>query len=218
MKCKIEGCNNECMPKRRICHAHRLEQTRNYYHTTGHRTTYHGICAWCGNNFEGSRKEQKYCSKDCANSAVKLMSSNATNNYARGHGHGYCYMHRRLAEEILGRKLSSNEVVHHLDFNPQNSVPENLIVLSRSNHNKLHSFIAKGVEELKNSIENVENCKNNLIAPLTKTWLETASVNVIKLAEIGQPAAELPPDKTEGEGSETMHDGPTLSTDNMDKK
>lgn len=73
---------------------------------------------------------------------------------------------------------------------------------------KLHSFIARGVEELKNSIENVENCKNNLIAPLTKTWLETASVNVIKLAEIGQPAAELPPVYPEGEGSETMHDNP----------
>lgn len=208
MKCKVNGCENECMPGRRLCHQHRLEQNREYYKRTEHRTMYPCVCAACGKNFYGWRKDQKYCSINCSHNATVVMSVNATNNYERAHGHGYCFMHRRIAEETLGRKLSTNEVVHHLDFNPNHNNLDNLIVLSRSNHVKLHSFIAKGVEELKSSIDNVENCKNNLIAPLTKTWLETASVNVIKLAEIGQPAAELPTDYSEGEGSETMHDNP----------
>jgi hypothetical protein len=55
--------------------------------------------------------------------------------------------------------------------------------------------------------ENTENCWKPLIAQLTKTWLETTGVNVIKIAEIGQSAAERLKHnkKCKGEGSETMH-------------
>jgi len=45
---------------------------------------------------------------------------------------------------------------------------------------------------------------------MTTTWLETATVKVIKIWEIGQSAAEpLSNEKTlQVEGSETMHDTP----------
>jgi hypothetical protein len=51
-----------------------------------------------------------------------------------------------------------------------------------------------------------ENCWKTLIAQITTTWLETASVKVIKLSEIGQSAAEAPKtgNNCQGEGSETM--------------
>ena len=42
----------------------------------------------------------------------------------------------------------------------------------------------------KSNSENIENCWNNLIVPMTTTWLETTSAKVIKLSEIGQSAAE----------------------------
>lgn len=46
--------------------------------------------------------------------------------------------HRIMAEQILGRKLKKGEVVHHIDENKLNNSFDNLIVLSRSDHTKLH--------------------------------------------------------------------------------
>ena len=55
---------------------------------------------------------------------------------------------------------------------------------------------------MKVDAEHHENCWDNLIAPMTTAWLETAGVKVIKISEIGQSAAEP---LSNGEGSETMH-------------
>lgn len=57
-------------------------------------------------------------------------------------------------------------------------------------------------------IENAENCWNSLIVPMTTAWLETTSAKVIKLSEIGQPAAEPLNGNSHEEGSETMHGEP----------
>ena len=46
--------------------------------------------------------------------------------------------HRVVAEQILGRALMRNEIVHHLDGNKQNNDPTNLQVMTQSEHLKLH--------------------------------------------------------------------------------
>jgi hypothetical protein len=46
--------------------------------------------------------------------------------------------HRVVAEQILGRPLTSKDVVHHIDGNKHNNAPENLQVMSHSEHLKLH--------------------------------------------------------------------------------
>lgn len=57
---------------------------------------------------------------------------------------GYVYLHILVAEKILGRPLLEQEVVHHLDGDPSNNAPENLLVLLSSQHNKLHAWISRG--------------------------------------------------------------------------
>ena len=102
-----------------------------------------------------------------------------------------CWEHRRIAEQVLNRKLHTNEVVHHLDENPKNNNLTNLIIISRKVHTSLHQFLKiQGVILEGSKNENNENCWDNLRVPMTTAWLETTDVKVLKLWEIGQSAAE----------------------------
>jgi len=48
------------------------------------------------------------------------------------------FVHRFIMEQILERKLEKWEDVHHKDGNKKNNHPDNLEVLSKSEHTKLH--------------------------------------------------------------------------------
>lgn len=84
-------------------------------------------------------------------------------HHAAMHGSGYngfVYEHIYEAELMLGRPLNKDEVVHHLDLNRSNNTWSNLLVLSRSMHSKLHSWLnscdltSKGMSENgKNSVK-----------------------------------------------------------------
>ena len=61
----------------------------------------------------------------------------------RGTGEGYIkvngrHLHRQVVEKVIGRKLLSNEIVHHIDGDKQNNSPDNLQIVSRSEHIKIH--------------------------------------------------------------------------------
>ena len=89
--------------------------------------------------------------------------------------------------DVLKRKLTYNEIVHHLDGDPANNNLNNLIVISRGKHNSLHNYLneQRAILQRCNNV-NIENCWKTLIVPMTTTWLETTGVNVKKLWEIGQ--------------------------------
>jgi hypothetical protein len=41
-------------------------------------------------------------------------------------------------ERLIGRPLTSDEIVHHKDHNPRNNRPENLEILTRAEHARHH--------------------------------------------------------------------------------
>jgi hypothetical protein len=50
----------------------------------------------------------------------------------------YIWEHRFVAEITIGRKLKKDEVVHHIDHNPQNNSPSNLKVMTKFEHSSYH--------------------------------------------------------------------------------
>lgn len=50
------------------------------------------------------------------------------------------YVHRLVVEESIGRKLSSDEHVHHIDGDKSNNDISNLQLMSRSEHLRMHAL------------------------------------------------------------------------------
>lgn len=193
--CCIDGCNCEADLGRRYCHKHFLQRKavqRKAKKALGLKvgTRYKRICCNCGKEYFGFKKDSLFCSRECFisfNRKQKNQYVYDSKNYKNN-----IWQHRNIAEKVLGKKLNTSQVVHHLDGNPKNNELTNLVVMSRQAHVKLHSFLNRQRALLERSNKgNAENCWNNLIVPMTTTWLETANVKVQKLWEIGQSAAEL---------------------------
>ena len=61
-------------------------------------------------------------------------------------------LHRKIMEDYIGRKLNSNEIVHHKDGNKLNNDINNLEILTRSEHIKLHKEDLKRGRKVKQKI------------------------------------------------------------------
>jgi hypothetical protein len=139
----------------------------------------------CKESYKAWRKTQKVCSS-CNKELIRLKSLQVcTNKYIYTKTPGQTE-HRLIAEKLLGRRLSRGEVVHHIDSNPRNNSVDNLMLMSSSDHSRLHQHLdLQRVIFEKSKNENSENCWEALIAPLTTAWLETTGATVQKLGEIG---------------------------------
>lgn len=51
---------------------------------------------------------------------------------------GYCYEHRIVMEQILGRKLKRHEHVHHKNHDGLDNRPENLELIAAGEHSRQH--------------------------------------------------------------------------------
>jgi hypothetical protein len=176
-----------------LCKSCKCKYMKEYYLRRGKKrredNTPKSTCVKCGSVILLWRKNQQFC-KSCV-SFTTSEYGNVTNTYECGGGGGYSFKHRRIAESVINRKLLCNEIVHHIDENPNNNDVTNLLVMSRRNHGKLHKFLQTYRVELeKSNYENLENCWKTLRDSATKTWLETTGVRVIKMWDIGQSASE----------------------------
>ena len=53
------------------------------------------------------------------------------------------YEHRLRAEKLYKRKILPSECVHHIDGDVNNYHKENLIIMKKRDHNRLHFFMRK---------------------------------------------------------------------------
>lgn len=105
-------------------------------------------CAICGSKFTVlpyRKNTAKTCSAQCRNVFNGRNNADKIGNAQRYKGEGKSYvklrgrhMHRTIAEQKLGRLLKDGEIVHHIDGNKRNNHPDNLSVITQSEHIKTH--------------------------------------------------------------------------------
>jgi len=96
-----------------------------------------------------------YCSLECKRKgAARRLQTPDGGRYVTpqgyvmvrvGHGRGAEHRaeHRIVVERAIGRRLSSDEHVHHINGNRQDNRLENLEVLSNAEHQRVHDHAAK---------------------------------------------------------------------------
>lgn len=117
----------------------------------GHRRGSTLTCAQCGKAFYRHLAEQdrgvkvnQFCSRECY--MVWRDENRSPDTYPK---QGAVHKHRIVAEQILGRPLLPEEVVHHIDLNKANYEPSNLAVFpDQSTHARCH-FGEMSDEELR---------------------------------------------------------------------
>lgn len=108
--------------------------------------TIHYYCEYCSKDMGTRRngvRDKKFCSNDCKLRAQELKYKHSdpygyVNSRVESFGRRTRY-HRAVMEKHLGRKLTRDEVVHHIDGNKFNNDISNLQLLTNSEHARLHS-------------------------------------------------------------------------------
>jgi predicted nucleic acid-binding Zn ribbon protein len=107
-------------------------------------------CAVCGREFYAAqwelRQGKRHCSYECGNVAKRGRELVSGTRYVRKDGYAavkigvrqYQLEHRLIMERHLGRPLTPNEHVHHINGDRLDNRLANLRLLTNSDHGKLH--------------------------------------------------------------------------------
>jgi hypothetical protein len=115
-------------------------------------------CVICNNEFwvrpSRIKNGAKYCCYTCHQIGEGRKGGEAAGKLQKKKSKGLSYikdknrhLHRTIAEYKIGRKLEKGEIVHHIDGNKFNNSPENLEVITQSEHiNKHRESLLKGIK------------------------------------------------------------------------
>jgi len=127
VKCKVDGCENDTSKGANgVCGKHYMRMKR-----------------YGDYNYITPESVRRKSARDANLKNKSLKKDTYKKLYGR-------HEHRVIAEQILGRKIKRDEHVHHIDFNKHNNSPENLAVMNKNDHLKLHADIKnKGTTDVK---------------------------------------------------------------------
>lgn len=112
---------------------------------------YHKKCEHCKKTFtrtiSGNKAEPKYCSHPCyglgkrypfiIKNGYKMVIKKG---HPRANDHGYVREHILVMEEKLGRFVTKDESIHHIDGDKMNNHPDNLEIFSSHTEHLQHHW------------------------------------------------------------------------------
>lgn len=118
-------------------------------------------CETCGTSFQAERDRNRFCSRPCFNVSLRTGSGYVqTTNGSE---------HRRVMEQLLGRKLQPQEHVHHKNEDKRDNRIENLEVMTLQQHVSLH-------KSKHPKVKNCEHCGHTFAPnPQTRGRVKTCS-------------------------------------------
>jgi len=149
-KCSVKGCSKRAKTKR-LCVAHYNLLLKWGTPKTIRKYREKRICIMCETSFKPiSTKNQRFCSRKCYSEYVKKQGKRKPivmdrkyrmvylPNHPMANAKGHVYEHRLVMSEHLGRTLSSEELVHHINEIQDDNRIENLLLTTRQEHVKFH--------------------------------------------------------------------------------
>lgn len=110
----------------------------------GARTRKTITCKNCGKEFETTRAT--FCSAKCSSEFRKKSGTMKKNGFWYENGYKVLYLdgdksikeHIKVIQDFIGRKLKKSEVVHHINEDKLDNRIDNLQLMTRGEHSKLH--------------------------------------------------------------------------------
>lgn len=137
-KCIVEDCDRMRQTLEDMCLMHYKRLKR---HGTTDLNTKKKICRIC----DKKAIAKNLCRNHYSNEYRKGDPEHTDNIRKKPNSHGYekssgeyKVKHREIAATIIKRKLTSNEIVHHIDMDKRNNDENNLYICSKSEHSILH--------------------------------------------------------------------------------
>ena len=95
-------------------------------------------CTICGKDYMTTSNHNVHC-PECRNK-INEQNQNDTKYVAKTQNGVKIDEHRQIAKHV-GVITQKDDVVHHMDGNKSNNDPSNLVVLSSSDHGRLHAYL-----------------------------------------------------------------------------
>lgn len=205
-KKQCEWCGKDILKK--LSYSYRYWEKRRFCsHSCAQKSRYGLIllkkCECCGKTIQhknglshSNYKKRKYCSKSCAGKHNKSgnkfnpreMHRNWGGGFTKSNGYikvlvgngTYRSLHVVLVEEFLGRSLGKNECVHHCNGNKRDNRLENLELMTRSEHSRLHCTLLSDESRKKAKIAKLGKFKKETHSCWKKNVTDIDVIKAIK--------------------------------------